>query len=236
MKPGLGFCDTIYRMQIVRLTMLALSLAVVAGCINTGGQTPATASENTKPTPKRELPEDLIEAEPVSGINMPMPAEKYESKGVGDELEKLILTDFKKDFTLYKIYEFPTESTKPEVLYVFKRKDNGGSISDPSSGVTIIKSPMIYSYKGLAEKMSGERKFVDDTHFSGKTTLPDGEISFYFGDIVADYSLKWFWYVVQKKDEVSEVIFLLRSKGPFKNKLLSQAIEVWWDDAVATKR
>ncbi|QYK53369.1 MAG: hypothetical protein KF824_00425 [Fimbriimonadaceae bacterium] len=222
-------------MQIVRLTMLALLLAVVAGCINTGGQTPATVSENTKPIPKRELPEDLIEAEPVSGINIPMPAEKYESKGVGDELEKLILTDFKKDFTLYKIYEFPTESTKPEVLYVFTRKDNGGSISDPSSGVTITKSPMIYSYKGLADKMSGGRKAVEDTHFIGKITIPNQEVYGYVGAISADYTLKWIWYVVQKKDRNSEIMFLLRSKGPFKNELLSQAIERWWTDSVLAK-
>lgn len=172
-------------------------------------------------------PEGMVEGEPVRGFEMPMPDPKFEIEGIGDELERLILTDFKKDFKLYRIYEFPTDSTKPEVLYVFTRLKENNNLNDPESGLFISVSPKINNYVGFADKLPGNIQSTLTTSHDGGLQWRGTKITFYHGFIVGDYILSWHYTTLETEKYSSEVIFLERSKGDFKSDIWGQGYEYW---------
>jgi hypothetical protein len=175
-------------------------------------------------------PVGMVEGEPVRGFEMPMPDPQYEIKGIGDELERLILTDFKKDFKLYRIYEFPTDSTKPEVLYVFTRMKTGMFFKDAESGLSISVSPEINSYVGFADKLPGKIQSTMTTSHDGGLQWRGTKVTFYHGFIVGDYILSWHYTTLETKKYSSEIIFLERSKGDFKSEIWGKGYEYWLDN------
>lgn len=228
---GLSLCGCQPEVERVEKIYEPLSQGVTPG-----NEAPRDPHGEMTPAEKVLFEAELIPAEPVLGINHPMPMAKYESEGVGDELEKLILSDFKKDLNLYQIYKFAVESGQPQLVYVFTRHSTDSAFGDPQTGFIAKGGPTIYNYDGLVEKMSGSKKVSNPTRKGGSISYPDQSVTYYNGSIVADTTLSWTWIVVEKGTLTSELVILQRSKGEFKSPVIEKASEIWFNEAMSEWR
>jgi hypothetical protein len=204
---------------MARFFVLVLLGLALAGCNNSSQAASSSVSVDDIPMPI--WPEGMVRATPVKGFDMPMPDPKFETNGIGDEIEKIILTDIKKDFKLYRIYEFPTNSSKPEMLYVMSR------YTDLTDGFQLLGAPFIESYVSVADKIPMKIQSKNSTRLGMTYNWPGHKVSSYRGDIIGDYNLIWYIYIIETDDYISEMLFLERSKGNFINKQWNEGLMFW---------